>query len=315
MRREHLIFLVLGLTGSVVLAVVLTLTTLSPQQLTLAVPVLRPRSVVVLHLHGVITYEAPPLAVSPVLTPERVRELLERAESLNPGALVIVLTSSGGSPGASYEIYCLLRNFAEKHNVSVVVYVPEEACSGGYMVALAADKIVVSPYALVGSIGAVAQLISVKKLLEMLGIEVVIVKSGKYKDVGAITKEITREDIRYVKRLVREVFEEFKKLVLERRGEKLRNLTQIFSAQVFLGEEAVSVGLADEVGDLSKAIEIARELAHLPPTAPVHYVRERPRVPLPLLPQLSTELLIQKLLTNLLQEPVYLRILLLSSLG
>lgn len=210
----------------------------------------------------------------------------------------MVIDSPGGDPAACYEIHHMLRSFCMKHNITLVAYLSSIACSGGYYIALAADEIIANPEAIVGSVGAIGYVYSYVELLRKLGIDIRIVKSGEFKDVGAPYKEISEQDIKILHRIIKRVHKHFIEILLERRGEKIRksNLTDVINAMIYLGDEALEIGLVDHVGSLDYAIEVAKKLAGLPEDAPVVEVKPRTRTSLlPFIPSSSAYFLLELL--------------------
>lgn len=225
---------------------------------------------------GAITSTAEPsiLTGSNFITPELVGKVLHRAKSEGCRALVLSVNSPGGEVAASHEIYKRFVNFRRETKVPVVVYMEGVVASGGYYISLGADHIVANPGTMTGSVGAVGTLISVKELLDKLGIDIVTVKSGEYKDVGNNFREIRDADIEFMRDLIDKYFEQFARLVKEVRGNKLNPAyeREIFN-ELFLGDEAFEAGLVDEVGTFEDAVAKARELSGLPSDAPVRELR------------------------------------------
>ncbi|MDW8044089.1 MAG: S49 family peptidase [Nitrososphaerota archaeon] len=125
------------------------------------------------------------------------------------------------------------------------------AASGGYYISLAADHIVVNPASTVGSVGAVGTLVSFKGLLDTLGIDVVTVKSGEYKDVGNSLREITETDVRFLRELVDAAFRQFAEVVRKTRDK----LNPAHERDVFSSE---SLSRLKPAGDSVKRRRIGR---------------------------------------------------------
>ncbi len=211
----------------------------------------------------------------------------------------------------------MIRKFKEENNIPVVVYITESALSGGYLIALSGDYIVASPTSLVGSIGSIVTIVNYRKLLEKLGIEVVVLKSGKYKDIASPFRELSSEERGILERIVNITYRVFVDTVLKEREDKLdkKYLNEILNASIFCGRDAVKVGLVDDIGDLELAIEKARELGKLPPTVPIKYIKlgKRPALPLPLDLPLDKLLSIVAVLDRVLLVPTtYLQVLYVS---
>lgn len=228
--------------------------------------------VAVVRLEGTIVYGDDGLQLTEVITPSDVKYYVDTIlRDPMAKAVVFVINSPGGSAAASEELYTYMKKLSESK--PLVVYSPEVLASGGYYIALPAKKIVVSPYALVGSIGAVTTLINVAGLFEKLGINITIIKSGEYKDIGSIFRELTPEEYIILSDIVNKTAELFIKRVRENRPDVSQ---EVLTAKIYMGSDALAAGLVDEIGTLEDAIKIARELANLPPYTPVKTI-EKPR--------------------------------------
>ena len=231
-------------------------------------------SVALIELSGIISYSGSSFNIfSPgSITPSDVKYYVDKALS-DPSikAVVISINSVGGSAAASEEIYQILSKLAE--NKVVVVYSPEILASGGYYIALPAKKIVVSPHAIVGSVGAVTMIVNVNELLNKLGVNITIVKSGEFKDILSPYRSPTQKELSIIQEIVNKTAQIFVERVKKHR---VIMDEDVFKAKIYFGEEAVRVGLADDVGTLDKAIEIAKELAGLPQYAPLIKI-EKPK--------------------------------------
>ncbi|MEM1919807.1 MAG: signal peptide peptidase SppA [Ignisphaera sp.] len=238
--------------------------------------------IAIVKLEGTIGYSRGFLS-SVGITPDDVRRYVEILIS-DPAAkaVVVIVNSPGGSASASEEIYQYIKKLAEVK--TVVVYSPETLASGGYYIALPAHKIIVSPYAFVGSIGAVSIVLDVEDLLKNIGINVTIIKSGEYKDIGSIYRSLTADEYKIFSELVNKSAELFIERVKENRPNVV---SEVFTARVYLGIDSVKVGLADDIGTLEYAISIARKLANLPQYTPTRII-ERPKGLLEILLSLQT---------------------------
>ncbi|MEM0444669.1 MAG: signal peptide peptidase SppA [Nitrososphaerota archaeon] len=271
--RRHIIPIAIILAASIVLGVVYGV--LLSGRGALAFP--QAPAVCTYALRGAIVSTAQPslLTGSSFITPELVEKVLNKAKSDGCRALVLTVDSPGGEVVASHDIYRRLISFREETRKTVVIYMASVAASGGYYISLGADHIIANPGTMTGSVGAIGTLISFKRLLDDLGIDVVTVKSGEYKDVGSSLREITDMDIEFMREIVNSAFKQFESVVRESRGQKLSPQfeREIFNAKIFVGSEALKAGLVDEVGTFEDAVKRARELAGLPRDAPVRELR------------------------------------------
>ena len=232
--------------------------------------------IALIELSGTISYSESPLAIfsGETLTPSKVENLIKMVEA-DPSAraVVLVINSPGGSAAASEEIYNMIKHLSEER--VVVAYIAEYGASGGYYISLPSDKIVASPNAFTGSIGAVSIIINYAELMEKLGIKAETFKSGRLKDIGSPWRDMTEEEKQIMQSIIDSIARTFEERVREQREDKIKDWNSILTARPYLGTEALELGLVDEVGSLSDAINLARELAGLPEYAPVKWIKPR----------------------------------------
>src|SRR3989337_4601634 len=131
------------------------------------------------------------IAISGIISSsqEIVEQVTEFKNDRTIKAVVIRVDSPGGGVASSQEIYAAIKGL-KKHK-KVVASLGSIAASGGYMIACAADKIVANPGTLTGSISAIMYFANAEDLLKKIGLKSSVVKSGKYKDIGSPTREMT----------------------------------------------------------------------------------------------------------------------------
>ena len=199
---------------------------------------------------------------------------LEKAEADDDvRAIVLRVNSPGGTVSASDTLYQRLIKFREKSKKPVISSAQDVMASGGYYVALASDKIVVQPTSVVGSIGVIFNTFDFSGTLEKIGARSEAIKSGALKDMGSPLKPLTDPERVVMQRMVDEYFVRFRDLVVARRGVTGENLNLATDGRVFSGQNAVALGLADQVGFLEDAIELAKKTANAPNAKVVLYKR------------------------------------------
>jgi protease-4 len=236
-----------------------------------------PHRIALVEIRGVLTEDgaAPLPEWSSGFRLAAVREQLRRAaEGSSVRAVVLRIDSPGGSVVASEELYQAVKQLRKP----VVASLGETAASGGYYVAVAADRIVASPGTITGSIGVIATVPDVGELARKVGYRQTVIKSGEFKDMGNPLRAITPRERALFQALVDDLFQGFVDRVAEgRRLPRARVLT-LATGQVYTGAQALRLGLVDEVGDLQRAIERARSLARVPTATVIRYVRREPRI-------------------------------------
>lgn len=174
-------------------------------------------------------------------------------------AVVVRIESPGGGVSPSQELYQEVgRTGLEK---PVVVSMGSIAASGGYYIASAAQKIYANPGTITGSIGVILQFTNFEELLNKIGFRMEIVKSGKFKDVGNPSREMTAEERAYLQTMIDNVHQQFVRDVARGRRMQEEEVREVADGRIFTGEQAKELGLVDELGNLRDAINAAAKLA------------------------------------------------------
>jgi protease IV len=179
-------------------------------------------------------------------------------------AVVLRVNSPGGAVTASDTMFQELRRFRERSNKPLVVSMGEVAASGGYYVALAADRIVAQPTTITGSVGVIVPTLNVSAGLNRLGIMSRSIKSGVNKDLANPLEPMRDGQYAVLQAMVDEMYDRFRALVVERRlgaGFDPTRADELLDGRVFTGAAARSLGLVDELGDVRDAFEVAKVLA------------------------------------------------------
>ncbi len=156
--------------------------------------------------------------------------------------VVLRLQSSGGTV-TGYGLAAAEVSRLRDRKIKVTVSVDQVAASGGYMMACAADKIVAAPFALVGSIGVVAQAPNLHRLLKKNDIDYEELTAGEFKRSISVLGEITPAGRAHFLGKIEDIHTAFKSFVAERRP--AADLARVANGDVWLASEAVSLGLVD----------------------------------------------------------------------
>jgi protease-4 len=203
-----------------------------------------------------------------------IRTLGEYRDDPPVRAVVLRIDSPGGVVAPTQEIFTAVRRLREAKK-PVVASLGSVAASGGYYVAVSADRIFASPGTLTGSIGVVMQLANVEGLLKKVGVEYVVVKAGAYKDVGNFARAMTPEERRILQSLLDDVYDQFISAVAEGRGLEPQAVRAFAEGRIYSGRQAQGLKMVDDLGGLEDAIEAAAKMAGLPPKPRVLYPRRR----------------------------------------
>jgi len=183
---------------------------------------------------------------------------LERLAESSVKAVIVHISSPGGTVAGSEELYdSLIKVKAKK---PMVVVVDGLAASGGYIAAMASDHIVAQQSAIVGSIGVIFQYPNVTELLKTIGVQVETIKSSPLKAAPSGYEPTSPEARAAVEAIVKDSFDWFKGLVRDRRHLDEASLQKVSDGRVFTGRQAVELKLIDGLGDEQAAIDwLAKE--------------------------------------------------------
>lgn len=192
----------------------------------------------------------------PALNLASVAPMLEKAFSAKEAPVVAIsINSPGGSPVQSRLIYQRIRALAEEKNKRVLVFVEDVAASGGYMIALAGDEILVDPTSIVGSIGVVSGGFGFPEMLKKIGVERRVYTAGENKVILDPFQPEKEGDIEYLKTLQLEIHKVFIDMVKLRRGDRLADDATIFSGLFWTGVRGVDLGLVDGIGEMREVLK------------------------------------------------------------
>lgn len=201
-------------------------------------------------------------------------------------AVLLRVNSPGGEVLASDDIYRAIAEFQKKHKKPVIASMGSVAASGGYYVAAPCRWIVANELTITGSIGVIMHSYNYRGLMNKVGLQPQIYKSGRFKDMLSGEKDLEkmtpeeqadfREEERMIQSLINQTFERFKKVIQEgRRNSNALNqgntnaLGQALSAKwesfadgrVISGKQAQELGFVDELGDWETAVNRAKQIA------------------------------------------------------
>ena len=183
---------------------------------------------------------------------ETLAPAIERAFRLKGlEAIALAINSPGGSPAQSALIQRRIRDLAIEREVPVMAFVEDVAASGGYWLACAADEIFVNDNSILGSIGVISAGFGFTDAIAKLGIERRLYTMGSKKSLLDPFKPERPEDVARLENVQRQIHDNFKDLVRNRRGQRLSLAEEeLFSGDFWLGARAVEIGLADGIGDI-----------------------------------------------------------------
>lgn len=179
-------------------------------------------------------------------------------------AIVLDINSPGGTVSAVQEINAAIARARGTHKKPVVAVLGDVAASGGYYIAAACDKVVAHPGTITGSIGVIFSGANVEGLMKKIGYRPEVIKSGKFKDIGSMGREMTAEERRLLQAMIDDSYDQFIGVVSAGRSipaDRLR--ADIADGRIFTGRQALEVKLVDALGDTQDALDLAGELAKI----------------------------------------------------
>jgi protease-4 len=219
--------------------------------------------VLIVPVQGAISTEprAGFLADKPSLVEEVVAQLRRAEHDPAIKAVVLLIDSPGGTATGSDVLLHEIEAFKAKTGAKVVAHFLNKATSGAYYIALGADLILAHPTTLTGSIGVIFVRAKARGLMDKIGLDAEVTKSGDKKDMGSFYRPATAEEKALFQGLVTEMGDKFVGLVKERR--KLTDTSGFADARVMSAPQAKAIGLVDAIGYVADGIAAARGLAGL----------------------------------------------------
>ncbi len=206
---------------------------------------------------------------------DEVREMLEKAGGDDEiRALLLRVNSPGGTVTASDIIHHQVLRFKEKRRVPVYVLIEDLAASGGYYIAVAGDRIIAHPTSLTGSIGVIALKLNLKELMDKVGVDFEVVKSGDKKDFMSPLRPLTDEERRLFQDTIDRFHARFVEVVSRGRpGLDDAAVRAIADGRVYTATQALDNKMIDQIGYLDDAIETMRKDLKVDEVKLVTYLR------------------------------------------
>jgi protease-4 len=191
---------------------------------------------------------------------ETLKQLRKYSKRSSIKAILLRVNSPGGTVAPAQEIYREIGKIKKKK--PVVVSMETVAASAAYYISSNASKIVCSQGTITGSIGVIMMLPEIHKVIEKIGVNVNIIKAGKYKDLGTGVRPLTEDERNILENFAAEVHEQFISDVAAGRKGKIAKdkLREIADGRFFTGEKAKEMGLVDTIGNFYDAVKVAADL-------------------------------------------------------
>ena len=205
----------------------------------------------------------------------RVKEELEKAgQDKRVKAIILRIDSPGGTVTACDIIHQEILRYKKKHNVFVAASFMNVSASGGYYIAIAADRIVAHPTTITGSIGVIVTKFNVKGLMDKLGVQEESIKSGDKKDILSPFRGSTPEERKIVQEIIDSLYQKFLSVIEQGRpGISRTELKTLADGRVFTAQQALKAKLIDDIGYLDDTVEMVKQKTGLEEARLVTYHR------------------------------------------
>jgi protease-4 len=192
-------------------------------------------------------------------------------------AVILKVDSPGGEVMASDDIANAIRKFQDKHKKPVVASMGSLAASGGYYVSAPCQWIVANDLTITGSIGVIMHAVNYRGLMDKVGLQPMVFKSGRFKDMLSGSKKPEDQDPaekEMIQSMIMETYNKFKKVIADGRaaaaaknkdkGKTLAtNWAELADGRVLTGKQAFDNGFVDEIGNFETAVETTKKLANI----------------------------------------------------
>ena len=190
-------------------------------------------------------------------------------------AIILRINSPGGAAAASQELYQTVLRIRQQGK-PVIASLGDTAASGGYYAAAAADYIYANGSTITGSIGVIMQTTNLTELYHKLGIDVDVIKSGEFKDIGSSSRPMRDDERELLTDLIMDAWDQFVEDVATARNLPREQLEAVADGRIMTGRQALEAGLVDAIGTLEDAEQKALELANITGPYYIQTYQEQP---------------------------------------
>jgi len=194
-------------------------------------------------------------------------------------AIILRIDSPGGGVAASQEIYEAVKKVRDSDK-PIVVSMGSVAASGAYYAALGADSLMANLGTTTGSIGVVAEIPNISRLLEKIGVNFTIIKSGKYKDTGSPYRDLSTAEKKYLQGWIDDAFNQFVDAVAAERHLPRDDVLGLADGRVYTGLQALKSGLVDTLGTFQDAVQLAADIVGITGEPRLIYQRQQRKITL-----------------------------------
>lgn len=207
--------------------------------------------------------------------PARFKEELTKAtDDEAVKAIVLRISTPGGTVTASDILYHEIQEMKKTRKVPVIASIMDLGTSGGYYVAMAADRVVAHPSSVTGSLGVIMLTLNASGLMEKIGVRADAVMSGPHKDMGSPFRTMTDQDRAIFQGVIDSLYARFLRVIEQGRPDlKPETIRQLADGRIYSATQAKDHGLIDGIGYLDDALELAKKEAGIEEAQVVMYRR------------------------------------------
>jgi protease-4 len=210
--------------------------------------------------------------------PARVKEVLKKAETDDDiVGIMLKINTPGGSVSASDIIYHEIKEFKKRTGIPVYSSIMNLGTSGGYYICAVSNRIYAHPTAITGSIGVIATKLNVRGLMNKIGVQDEVIKSGEKKDIFSLFRPDTPEEMEILQKIIDELHTRFIDVVSENRSGTLKRaeIEALSDGRPYTARQALDAKLIDEIGYLPDALEGLKKSLDISKARIVEYTREK----------------------------------------
>ncbi|MGX7109603.1 signal peptide peptidase SppA [Facklamia miroungae] len=210
--------------------------------------------ILVIPIEGVIG------AGSPTYDQDLILDTIEQIRSDNTiKAVLFDLNTPGGAVYETREAYDLFKEVIAEREIPVYASMGQVAASGGFYYAMLADKVYATPETITGSIGVIMSGYNMKELYDKVGVDPYVFKSGKMKDIGSTTREMTKEEEEVFQAYIDEAFDRFVQVVVDGRDMSEERVRELADGRIYTAKQAKDNGLIDDILYYRQVIDLIRQ--------------------------------------------------------
>lgn len=168
-------------------------------------------------------------------------------DAKNNKGIILYVNSPGGGVYESDELYLKLKEYKEKTGRPIWTYMANQACSGGYYISMASDKIYANRNTWTGSIGVIMSMANLKGLYDKIGVKEIDITSGPNKAMGSSGLDLTDEQHDILQSMVDESYEQFVGIVAEGRKMDVEKVKPIADGRIYTAKQALDLKLIDKI--------------------------------------------------------------------